>query len=501
MSDSQALAMWGISKAFPGVQALDGVDFALNAGEVMGLVGENGAGKSTLIKILAGAHLADAGEIVIKGQPVKITSPRHAQALGVAVIYQELNLAEQVSVAENIFVGREFRTRLGLVDFTTMYRQTRVLLDTLHIDIDPRTEVRRLSVARKQMVEIAKALALDASIVVMDEPTSALTENEVEVLLSLIHKLRDRGVAVVYISHRLDEIFRVSDRITVLRDGRLVGVRLTAESNADELVSMMVGRKLEDLYGRVETPRFGDSVFQVHNLYQRGRLHNISFNVRAGEILGLAGLIGAGRTEVARALFGVDRKDSGTVLIENQPVHITSPRQAIDAGLGYLPEDRKLQALFLNLAVRPNIAAASMDRLSRAGFIQFGQERTITQQLVQQLSIRTPTMEQPVRNLSGGNQQKVVIAKWLAVQPKVLILDEPTRGVDVGAKSEIYTLMRQMARRGMAIIMISSELSEILGMSDRIIVLRLGRVAGEINRVEANEEKVMSLATGTTGGV
>jgi ABC-type sugar transport system ATPase subunit len=508
MQEAPLLQMHGIRKAFPGVQALDGVDFEVRPGEVMALMGENGAGKSTLIKILSGAHSADEGEILFKGQPVKINSPREAKDLGVAVIYQELNLAESVSIAENIFVGREYRNRFGFVDNKTMTARAREWLEALHINIDPRLMVRQLGIARKQMVEIAKALSLDASIIVMDEPTSSLptatskpTElNEVEVLLELITKLRERGKAVIYISHRMGEVFRISDRITVLRDGKLVGVRNTIETNPDEVVAMMVGRKLEDLYGQRSQAPIGDKVLEVRGLNQTGELYDINLDVRAGEILGLAGLIGAGRTETAMAVFGAGKRDSGKILINGQPVTIRSPQDAIKAGLGYLPEDRKLQGLFLKMAIRLNVSAADLSLISRSGFLQFNKERELSSQYVKQLNIRTPSIEQRARNLSGGNQQKVVIAKWLAVKPKVLILDEPTRGVDVGAKIEIYNLMHQMASQGMALIMISSELPEILGMSDRVLVLREGHVMGELSREEATEEKIMILATGIKAG-
>ena len=508
MQEAPVLQMHGIRKAFPGVQALDGVDFEVRPGEVMALMGENGAGKSTLIKILSGAHSADEGQVFIKGQQVKISSPKEAQDLGVAVIYQELNLAESVSIAENIFVGREFRNRFGFIDNKTMNTRAREWLETLHIDLDPRLMVRKIGIARKQMVEIAKALSLDASIIVMDEPTSSLptatskpTElNEVEVLLEMIKKLRDRGKAVIYISHRMGEVFRISDRITVLRDGKLVGVRNTAETNPDEVVAMMVGRKLEDLYGhRSETP-IGEKVLEVRGLNQAGRLYDINFDVRAGEILGLAGLIGAGRSETAMAVFGASKRDSGDILINNHPLAIKNPQSAIQAGIGYLPEDRKLQGLFLKMAIRLNISAADLSLVSSSGFLNANKERELSSLYVKQLNIRTPSIEQQARNLSGGNQQKVVIAKWLAVKPKVLILDEPTRGVDVGAKIEIYNLMHQMASQGMALVMISSELLELLGMSDRILVLREGRAMGELSRADATEEKIMTLATGVKTG-
>lgn len=506
MEEPQVLYMRGIKKAFPGVQALDGVDLEVRSGEVMALVGENGAGKSTLIKILSGAYTADDGEIFIKGHPVKIVDPKHAQDLGVSVIYQELNLAEQVSVAENIFAGREFLNRFGFIDYKVLYKNAQKWLDALHIkNVDPRDEVRRLGIARKQMVEIAKALSLDSSIIVMDEPTSSLPTattnpnevNEVQVLLGMIQKLREHGKAVIYISHRLEEVFRISDRITVMRDGKLIGVRKTSETTPKEIISMMVGRNLEDLYGRPGERTIGKTVLEVRGLTQGNHLKNISFHARSGEILGVAGLVGAGRTELARAVFGADPRDSGEILVDNKPVDIRTPQHAIQAGLGYLPEDRKLQGLFLKMAIRVNVSAANISRISRNGFIQDGIEKDLAQMYVGQLNIRTPSIDQFARNLSGGNQQKVIIAKWLAVQPRVLIMDEPTRGVDVGAKMEIYTLMRKMADQGVAVVMISSELPEVLGMSDRIMVIREGYFAGELDRTDATEEKIMAMATGT----
>jgi ABC-type sugar transport system ATPase subunit len=506
MEDTEVLQMRGIKKAFPGVQALDGVDLEVRSGEVMALVGENGAGKSTLIKILSGAYTADAGEIYIKGQPVKIVDPKHARDLGVSVIYQELILAEQISVAENIFAGREIVNRFGFIDYGTMYKNAQKWLDELHIkNVDPRDEIRRLSIARKQMVEIAKALSLDSSIIVMDEPTSSLPTattnpnevNEVQVLLSTIRKLRDRGKALIYISHRMEEIFRISDRITVMRDGKLIGVRKTSETTPKEIISMMVGRNLEDMYGKASEQKIGQTVLEVKNLNQGKRLKNISFKARSGEILGVAGLVGAGRTELAKAVFGADHRDSGEILVDNKPVRIRVPMDAIEAGLGYLPEDRKMQGLFLQKAITTNISAANIGSISKNGFIQDNNERNLAQEYVRQLNIRTPSIDQFARNLSGGNQQKVVIAKWLSVKPKVLIVDEPTRGVDVGAKIEIYNLLRKLAAEGVAVVMISSELPEILGMSDRIIVIREGHLAGELDREAATEETIMAMATGT----
>ncbi len=501
--ESPLLALRGISKAFPGVQALDGVDFELRAGEVTALVGENGAGKSTLLKILGGVVQADAGEIVLRGEPVEISDPRRAEKLNIAVIHQELNLAEQLSVAENVFVAHEPRTRLGFVDFARMRADTRTLLEALQTTgVDPGTEVGRLNLARRQMVEIAKALALDAEILVMDEPTSALSASEVSVLLRLIGRLRDRGVAVVYVSHRLAEVFAVADRITVLRDGRLVGVRERAASDPDEIVGMMVGRKLEEFYDEAERTTPGETVLEVRGLRRRPSprtvaLHDVSFTVRAGEILGVAGLVGAGRSEVARAMFGVDRVDACELLVKGRAVRPTSPRAVIAAGIGFMPEDRKLQGLFLDLAVRSNVSAASTGRLSRRGFIRARADREMAADAVERLSIRVSSVERPVRGLSGGNQQKVVLAKWLALDPEVLILDEPTRGVDIGAKAEIYRLIRRLVARGVAVVMISSELPEILELSDRVLVMREGAMAGELARTEADERGIMALATGT----
>ena len=500
--ESLALRMRGVGKTFPGVKALDGVDFELRAGEVMALVGENGAGKSTLLKILAGVHRQDEGEISVAGEAVEISSPQDSQGLNIAMIHQELNLAEHLSVAENVFVGREPRTRFGLVDFRTMNRETRkVFEESLHTtDIDPRIEVRRLSIAKKQLVEIARALSLEADVIVMDEPTSSLSESEVRVLLELVCRLRDKGLAVIYVSHRLEEVFEVGDRVTVLRDGQLVGVKNTEETTPDEVVKMMVGRELEDLYGEAEETQTSKTGLEVRDLTLPDASQGMSLQVRAGEIVGLSGLMGAGRTELARAIFGADPVDGGTVLVEGEPVASESPEKSIKAGIGYVPEDRKLQGLFLGMSVRENVTAASSHHVGRGGFIRFRDDRRLAEEAREQLKIRAASVEQSVRDLSGGNQQKVVLAKWMAVGPKVLILDEPTRGVDVGGKAEIYALIRQMARQGMALIVISSELLEVLGISDRVLVMRQGLLVGELSGYEANEEKVMALATGTTRG-
>lgn len=496
MTDNQLLNMRGISKAFPGVQALDEVDFNLNSGEVMAFVGENGAGKSTLMKILAGAHQADSGEILIDGKAVVIPNPGEAQALGIATIYQELELAEHLSVAENIFVGREFRTRWGTIDYRKMNSEAQKILDELRVDVLPRTEVRKLSIAKKQMVEISRALSMDARILIMDEPTSSLPtsssllENEVEVLFRVIGELRESGKSIIYISHRLDEVFRISDRITILRDGKLIGVKETSETNPDQIVSMMVGRELKDLYGQRDGIEIGDPLLELVNF------NGVSFQVRAGEILGVAGLVGAGRTDLALSIVGAAPSTSGALLVEGTEVKIHSPEKALANGIGYIPEDRKLQGLFLDKSVCQNISISIVDELSRNGFMLRRKERDLGKLFVEKLGIKTPSIDQLSRNLSGGNQQKVVLAKWMAAKPKILILDEPTRGVDVGAKADIYSLMYEMTQTGIGIIMISSELPEIIALSDRVIVMREGLYAGELSKDELDEEKIMTLATG-----
>ncbi|MDC5697520.1 sugar ABC transporter ATP-binding protein, partial [Intrasporangium calvum] len=484
----------------PGVVALDGVDFEVRPGEVMALVGENGAGKSTLLKILAGAEHADEGTIEVDGAPVQMAHPREAQRHGIAVIYQELNLAEHLSVAENIFVGREPRNRLGGVDWRRMNARTRDLLRDLRVVARPETIVGRLNVATRQMVEIAKALSMDARVIVMDEPTSSLTEQEVQTLLQLVRELRSKGVSVIYVSHRMREIFEVSDRITVMRDGRLVGVRDAAGIKADEIVTMMVGRELTDLYGgetrgavTAESP-----ILTVEGLNAGDRVKDVSFSVRPGEIVGFAGLIGAGRSETAHAIFGSLPRTSGTVTVAGAPIAPKHPDDAIRHGVVLVPEDRKREGLFLGLPVRTNIASPSLKRLSRWVFVKGGAEGALARESAKRLNLRSSAVDVPVRTLSGGNQQKVVLARWLALNPKVLLLDEPTRGVDVGAKAELYRIIRSVAREGVGVVVISSELPEVLGICDRILVMREGRVVGELDAATATEEAVMSLATGVS---
>jgi ABC-type sugar transport system ATPase subunit len=501
MPEQPFIVMRGITKRYPGVVALKDLDFEARRGEVMALVGENGAGKSTLLKVLAGAVRADEGTIEVEGTTVVMASPREAQALGITVIYQELNLADSLSIQENIFVGREPRTRLGTVDFKEMERRTRRLLVDLKIPASPTTIVRKLNVALRQMVEIAKALSMDAKAIVMDEPTSSLTEQEVVTLMNVVRDLRARGVCVVYVSHRMQEIFEISDRITVMRDGELVGVRNTAEVTPGQVVTMMVGRELTDLYGTDERrPSTGQPVLEVSGLSVGDRVKDVSFAVRAGEIVALAGLVGAGRSETAHAIFGSLPRTSGEVRINGALIAPKHPADAIRHGLALVPEDRKKEGLFLGLSVRANMSAPSLAGLSRGPLVDRAAETKLARDQSLRLNLRANAIEAPVETLSGGNQQKVVLGRWLARDPLVLMLDEPTRGVDVGAKAEIYRIIRSVAAQGLAILVISSDLPEVLGIADRIVVMHEGRIAGELDAATATEESVMHLATGVAGG-
>jgi ABC-type sugar transport system ATPase subunit len=491
--------MKGISKRFGGIQALAGVDFALRAGEVMALAGENGAGKSTLIKVLAGAYPRDSGEILIDGKPVEIHSPRDAQRLGIAVIYQEFNLTPNQTVAENVFLhAPQLRPgtlgRLGIVDARARRQATIEVLKQVGGIVDPDERVADLSIAQQQLTEIAKALAQDARIIVMDEPTSALPDDEVELLFGIIRRLKERGIAVVFVSHRLDETRRIADRVTVLRDGQQVGVAEVRLVTDDDIISMMVGRTIDTLYPKTEQTT-GQSILRVTGLNRKGVLHNINLELRRGEILGLAGLVGAGRTEIARCIFGADPLDGGTIELEGRPVSVRSPQDAVELGIGYLPEDRKLQGLVLGMTVRENIALAVLRQIAERGFVRWSAVDRLGRTYVEQLKLRPPRIDLPAVQLSGGNQQKVVLAKWLALKPKVLILDEPTRGIDVGTKAEVHALMDRLVKEGIGIILISSELPEILNMSDRILVVAEGEIVGELARGEATQERVLELAS------
>jgi ribose transport system ATP-binding protein len=492
----QLLLMEGIQKSFPGVQALIDGHFDLFSGEIHALCGENGAGKSTLMKILAGVYQKDAGRIIYNAQDVSIPNPRAAQLLGINMIHQELNLMNHLTVAQNIFIGREPRKFGGLfLNEAQINRQTQELFDMMHLRLDPRARVAELSVAQQQMVEIAKALSFDARVLIMDEPTAALTNAEIEELFRIITQLRDQGVGIVYISHRMDEIKRITDRVTVMRDSRYIDTVATADTSIDQIISMMVGRTIYESAPEVPENK-GEVVLSVRGLNRGNVLKDISFDLHRGEILGFAGLMGAGRTEVARAIFGADPIDSGTIIVHGKTVQIRSPRDAVANGIGYLSEDRKRYGLALGMDLEENTVMSSLSDFLRAKvLLNRPESKKVTQQHVQDLAIKTPSVQQTVRNLSGGNQQKVIIGKWLTADSDILIFDEPTRGIDVGAKSEIYHLLNQLAQAGKSIIMISSELPEILRMSHRVIVMCEGRITGELPIHEADQEQIMRYAT------
>jgi ABC-type sugar transport system ATPase subunit len=490
-----------MSKAFPGVQALDKVDFEAYAGQVTALLGENGAGKSTLMKILSGVYRADEGEIYLNGARIQPQDPHQAQELGISIIYQEFNLTPNQNVYTNIFLGREpvrkdLLGRLGFVDSRYMRQHSKQLLSQVGARFDADRLVRNLSVAEQQMVEIAKALSVQAKVIIMDEPSSALGKEEVQVLFDIIKDLKEEGLAIIFITHRLEEVFEIADRAIVLRDGRRVGELNVREATAEQMIGLMVGRALDRSSVRERMVATQEVVLKVRNLSRKGVIHGIGFELHRGEILCLAGLVGAGRTEVARAIFGADRTDSGEIHIGGKLVDLKSPDSAVKAGLALVPEGRQTQGLVVIQTVERNIALPNLDSLARMSFVNRGKTRQVAQDYVDRLNIRTPSLEQRVLNLSGGNQQKVVLAKWLASNPKVLILDEPTRGIDVGAKAEVYAIMSDLARLGIGIIMISSEMPEILAISDRILVMYEGRIMGELSRGEATQERIMTLASG-----
>jgi ribose transport system ATP-binding protein len=492
-SSGLVLEMRGIDKRFPGVHALDHVDLHVSAGEILGLVGENGAGKSTLIKILSGAYQRDAGEVRVDGRSIEHADPHRMLREGVAVIYQEPALAMHLTVAENIFMGRLPR-RGWIIDWARLETDTAELSERLGLQLDARARVGRLSVAGRQMVEIAKALSRDARIIVLDEPSAVLGEAELEGLFRVMRRLAADGVGLIYISHRLNEVYRITHRVTVMKDGRVVADAPTNRLGPDDLVRLMVGRELGDIYGRRTSP-IGGPLLAVHALTREGVLADVTFEVREGEVVGIAGLAGSGRTEVLRAIHGADRIDAGRIEILGQPVRIRSPREAIRRGIGLLTEDRKGDGLLLSQSVAFNTTIARLDETTRRGVLHPGRERAIVQGYIERLSIRTSGPSGRVRTLSGGNQQKVIFSKWLQADCRILLVDEPTRGVDVGAKREIYQLLRTLSERGVAIVMVSSELPEILGMSDRILVMREGRIAAELERRDATEERIMDHCT------
>lgn len=494
MNETPLLQMQDIVKTYPGVKALKGVNFEVLPGEVHALVGENGAGKSTLMKILAGAERMDSGEIHIYGDRVQIDSPQKAQDYGISIIYQEFNLIPQLGAAENIFLGRE-PTRFGFVNFRREREEARRILEQLGITMDLDTPVSRLSIAQQQMVEIAKALSVQSKVIAMDEPSATLTNHELKNLFNLIRNLKAQGISVIYISHRLEEIFEVCDRLTVFRDGESIGTRNIGDIDREGIIEMMVGRKITDEFPKeVFSP--GAEILRVNEL-SRGFVKKISFAVHKGEIVSLTGLVGAGRTEVARMIFGADHPESGSIVLEGKTMQVRTPRHAINNGICFLTEDRKHQGLILGMRIRENITLPTLKDFCQLLFIQGKKERSVSEQSIQDLHIKAPSTETIVRNLSGGNQQKVVLAKWLLAKSKIFIFDEPTRGIDVGAKREIYLLMNALLRQGAGILMISSELPEVLGMADRILVMSEGRLVGEFSREEATQEKIMDLATRT----
>ena len=489
------LTMKGIDKSFPGVHALDHVDLEIRKGEVLALMGENGAGKSTLMKVLTGIYKKDSGTITYEGKEVEFDNPRAAQAAGVVIVHQELNMLSHLTVAQNIFIGREIM-KGKIIDDAKMNEESRKLFARLNINIDPTAPMGNLTVGKQQMCEIAKAISHQAKVIIFDEPSAALTEAEIEELFKIIRDLRDKGMGIVYISHRMDEIKVITDRVTVMRDGTYIGTLITKDCTKDDIINMMVGRVIyEDPKTESKVAKDAPVVLKVDNLNAGKMVRNVSFELRKGEILGFSGLMGAGRTETARALFGADAKDSGDIYINGKKVEIRSPEDAVKNGIGYLSEDRKRYGIVVGKTVAENTTMASMKDFMKGIFINKKKEDEVAWEYVRSLKTKTPTVDTEVVNLSGGNQQKVVIAKWLTRNCDILIFDEPTRGIDVGAKSEIYTLMNELVAQGKSIIMISSEMTEILRMSDRIVVMCEGRKTGELDIAEATQENIMHMAT------
>ena len=496
MSNPVILEMKGIVKSFGPVKALKGVDFDLRAGEVHALMGENGAGKSTLMKVLTGIYGANEGTIHYNGKQVEYSKPKEAMDDGIVIVHQELNMMNHLTVAQNIFIGREEINQGLFINDNAGNKKAKELFKLLKLDINPQEKVGNLTVGKQQMVEIAKALSMDAKIIVFDEPTAALTESEINELFAIIDDLRAKGVGIIYISHRMDEIARITDRVTVMRDGEYVGTVNTKETTKDEIIAMMVGRTIyEDPKAVSSVPEGAPVILEVEHLNSGSHVKDVSFVLHKGEILGFSGLMGAGRTEVARLLFGADKKDSGTIKINGKEVDIKNPQDAIREGIGYLSEDRKRYGCIVDMTIANNTVMTNLDKYIKGGLIDDGEIIKVSDEFVKQLRTKTPSSKQLVRNLSGGNQQKVVIAKWLEQNSDILIFDEPTRGIDVGAKSEIYSLMNELVAQGKSIIMISSELTEILRMSDRIVVMCEGRKTGELDISQATQERILALAT------
>lgn len=484
-----------IVKTFPGVKALSGIDFTLKSGEVHAICGENGAGKSTLMKILTGVYTKDAGTILVDGKEVVYKNPQEAEKAGIVFIYQELNVLFDLTVVENLFMGKEITKKFGICDKKAMREKAQEIMDKMGVKIPVDAVMSDLSVGQQQMVEICKALMVDAKVLIMDEPTAALTQSETKVLFDVIKALRKKGVSIVYISHRMEEIFELCDRITILRDGAYIGTRDIKDIDMDGIVQMMIGREIGERYPKREVT-IGEEVLRVEGFTKNKVFHNVSFTVRAGEVLGVSGLMGAGRTEIMQAIFGNLSHESGRIFIEGKEVKIKNPRQAIAAGIGFITEDRKTEGLLLEKSIADNITIANLGKISGNGVLSKKKSEELVKQGIEEFHVKCFGPEHECNNLSGGNQQKVVLAKWIFTDPKILILDEPTRGVDIGAKKEIYNVINQLAAKGVAVIMVSSELPEVLGMSDRIMVVREGEVRGIVDGKDADQAKIMTLATG-----
>lgn len=489
------IEMKGINKAFGGNPVLQNAGFVLADGEIHALMGENGAGKSTLMKILTGVYTRDAGTVIVNGKEVVYNNAQEAEKEGIVFIHQELNVLFDLTVEENMFLGKEIHNRFGVCNKKAMQKEVRRILDVLGVNIKPEAKMDTLSVGQQQMIEIAKALMVDAQVIIMDEPTAALSQSETVTLFKVVRSLKQKGVSIVYISHRMEEIFELCDRITILRDGEYVGTKNIPETNMDEIVKMMIGREIGERYPERNT-KLGDVVFEVKNLNCPGVFKNVNFDVRAGEVLGVAGLMGAGRTEIMQSIFGNMPHVTGQIFMNGQEIQNKNPWDAMDNGIGFITEDRKIEGLMLEKSIMENISIANLGRISQKGVLNKKREQEMTKQGIEDLHIKCTGAQHACGNLSGGNQQKVVFAKWIFTEPKLLILDEPTRGVDIGAKKEIYSIINKLADKGVAIIMVSSELPEILGMSDRIMVVHEGKIGGFIDKNEANQENIMILATG-----
>ncbi len=492
--DGNILVLKQVCKEFPGVKALNNVDFSLRKGEVHALVGENGAGKSTLMKILSGAYAKDNGTIEFDGKEVEIPSPKASEKLGIAIIYQELNLINRISVAENVFLGRAPKKN-GVIHWKKMYKDAKELFNSFDINIDVSKFARDFSIAQQQIIEIIKAVSINAKVVIMDEPTSSLTENETQILFKIIRSLKAKGISIIFITHRLDEIFEISDRLTVLRDGCYIGTKDVKDITKSELIKMMIGRELKQQFPQ-RNVQIGDECFRVEHISDDNKVKDVSFCVHKGEVLGFAGLVGAGRTETMRLIFGADKKTKGKVFISNKEVQIKRPKQSVGEKVGFVTENRKEEGLFLKLPVKNNIVSVAIDKIKTLKVLDFKKEKAFCEKYITDLRIHTPSINQSVVFLSGGNQQKVVLAKWLFSDSEVMILDEPTRGIDVGAKREIFEIINQLAAQGKAIIFISSEMEEILGVSDRIIVMHEGKISGEVMKKDFSEQVITEYAFG-----